>query len=302
MMKNYHKYLPVTQTEKDWGFYVMTVGCTHVNPKEQYPIKGHPKTHAFTWNKGRILNGYYIVFISHGKGEFESALTAPRKVSEGTCFLLFPEVWHRYKPDVDTGWEEYWVGFNGTYPDDVMNKYFFNPHNPFIYTGLNEPLLLLFRRLMETVQNASFGYHQIISGITLEMLGLIHITSINKKGGEDPDLQLIQKAMFLIRESLEEPLNMQRLIQQLPMGYSKFRVLFKSTTGYSPHQYHLALRMDKAKELLQTTELNVNEIAYQTGFDSGFYFSMFFKKKTGLSPSDYRFRKRTEKDYLMEEE
>lgn len=287
-MKNYYKYLPVTETERDWGFYVNTVGYTHINPKEKYPIKGHPETHAFNWNKGRILNGYYIVFISRGKGEFESALTAPCKVSEGTCFFLFPNVWHRYKPDMDTGWEEYWVGFNGTYPDSLMKKSFFYSKSPFIYTGLNEFLLLLFQRLLESVQHASLGYHQIISGITLEILGLIHTISIHKKESEDPDRQLIYKAMFLIRESLGKPLDIHHLIQQLPMGYSKFRKLFKAVTGYSPHQYHLLLRINKAKELLQTTELNINEIAYQTGFESEFYFSMFFKKKTGLPPSDYR--------------
>lgn len=76
------------------------------------------------------------------------------------------------------------------------------------------------------------------------------------------------------------------------MGYSKFRKLFKSETGYSPHQYHLNLRINKAKELLQTTELNIKEIAYQTGFESEFYFSKLFRKKSGISPTDYRTKKR----------
>jgi AraC-like DNA-binding protein len=259
------------------------------HPREIYPpSKGHPPTHVFTWNKGRILNGYYLVFISKGKGTFESAVTNPKVVSEGTCFFLFPNVWHRYKPDLNTGWEEYWVGFNGPYPDRIMKDNFCGPANPFVHAGLNGPLLTLFQRLLETVQNAAPGYHQIISGITLEILALIHTISVHKKQSEDPDRQLIHKAMFLLRESLEQAVDMQQLIQELPMGYSKFRKLFKEVTGYSPHQYHLILRINKAKALLQTTELNINEIAYQTGFESEFYFSRFFKKKAGLSPVDYR--------------
>lgn len=301
-MRNYYKYLPVTHMEKEWGFYVTTVGCTHTSPNEQYPATGHPKTHAFTWNKGRILNGFYIVFISRGMGEFESAFTTPRKISAGTCFLLFPNVWHRYKPDLNTGWEEYWVGFNGTYPEDVMNKAFFSAKDPFICAGEDELLLLLFQRLLETVQAGSFGYHQMISGITLEILGLIHTISIHKRTSQNPDQQLIQKAMFLIRESLEETLDIKNLIQQLPMGYSKFRVLFKTITGQSPHQYHLSLRINKAKELLKTTRLNISEIAYQTGFDSEFYFSMLFKKKTGLTPSDYRSENAQVKDYPIKDQ
>jgi transcriptional regulator GlxA family with amidase domain len=72
------------------------------------------------------------------------------------------------------------------------------------------------------------------------------------------------------------------------MGYSKFRKLFKEETGVSPHQYYLNLRIDRAKSLLQTTELNVNEVAFQSGFESEYYFSKFFKKKVNLSPTEYR--------------
>jgi len=291
-MKNYHKYLPITKTEKDWGFYITTVGYMHINPKEPYPPqKGHPSTHLFTWDKGRILNGYYLVFISQGQGIFESALTSPRIISEGECFVLFPNVWHRYKPNTTTGWEEYWVGFNGSYPQDIMSKTFFSPQNPFFEVGLNENLLVLFQRLLETVQNAPLGYHQCISGIMLEILGLAHTISVFKKQSENEDLLLIHKSMFLLRESLESPMYIIKLIHNLPMGYSKFRKLFKSETGYSPHQYHLNLRICKAKELLQTTQLNIKEITYQTGFESEFYFSKLFRKKVGVSPSGFRLKK-----------
>jgi len=290
-MENFYKYLPVTQTEKNWGLYVTTIGYSHINPNEKYPQKGHPKTHAFDWNKGRILNGYYLVFISKGKGVFESAQTEKRVINEGTCFFLFPSVWHRYKPDIETGWEEYWVGFNGTFPYNLMQKDFFHPKSPFIDTGLNETLLLTFHRLLGTVQNATLGYHQVITGIVLEILGLVNTISTHKNQHLDPDKQLIHKAKFLLRESMEEQVNMQKLTMELPMSYSKFRKLFKIETGYSPHQYLLMMRIEKAKELLKTTTLNINEIAWQTGFDSEFYFSTIFKKKTGCSPSNYRITK-----------
>lgn len=291
-MKNFHKYLPITQTEKDWGLYITTAGYMHISPNEQYPPqKGHPPNHLFTWDKGRILNGYYMVFIAQGEGIFESAFTSPRIISEGECFILFPNIWHRYKPNMTTGWEEYWVGFNGFYPQDIMNKTFFSPHHPIFEVGLNENLLVLFQRLLEKVQNAQLGYHQCISGILLEILGLAHTISVFKKQSENEDLLLIHKSMFLLRESLESPMDIKKLIHNLPMGYSKFRKLFKSETGFSPHQYHLNLRICKAKELLQTTQLNIKEITYQTGFESEFYFSKLFRKKVGMSPSGFRLKK-----------
>lgn len=288
-MQTFYKYLPVADTEEQWGFYVNTVGYTRISPRETYPPRqGHPASHAFTWNKGRILNGYYLVFISGGKGVFESRRTPPTHIAEGTCFFLFPEMWHRYKPDLDSGWEEYWVGFKGQYPDLLMKTHFFHPDAPFLDVGLDESLLVLFQRLLEIVQNARPGYHQIITGVTLEMLALIHTLSQHKRRSGDLTRELIEKAMFFMRESLDKPVSMQALARELPMGYSKFRKAFKTVTGFSPHEYHLALRMERARELLSSTNLTINEVAYQTGFDSAYYFSKFFKKKSGVSPSRFR--------------
>lgn len=289
-MHNFNKYLPVTTTEKSWGFYVTTVGYTKIGPRETYPPpQGHPLTHVFTWNKGRILDGYYLVFISKGKGVFESAYTPSTVIQAGTCFFLFPGVWHRYKPDSALGWEEYWVGFKGDYPDQLM-KDFFSQMAPAMEIGLHEPLLALFQRLLETVQAALPGYPQVIAPITMEMLGLIYHLSTHQKQKENPDHQQIDKAMFLLRESLDKPVNMEELARDLPMGYSKFRKEFKRYTGTSPHEYQLQLRINKAKDLLQTTTLNINQIGYQTGFDSSFYFSKLFKRKTGYSPKAFRLK------------
>ena len=122
-MKYFHKYLSITPVEKAWGFYVTTAGYSKTDPNETYPRNSeHPAKHTFTWSKGRILNGYYIVFITKGRGVFESALSEPIRLKAGACFFLFPGIWHRYKPDLDSGWEEYWIGFKGVYPDTLMNK------------------------------------------------------------------------------------------------------------------------------------------------------------------------------------
>lgn len=292
-MKDYYKYLPVTNTEKDWGFYINTVGYSVTNPLETYPPSNdHPLPHQFTWNKGRILNGYYLVFITKGRGTFESALTTSKAVSEGICFLLYPNVWHRYKPDLNTGWEEYWVGFNGMYPDHIMKNNFGHPENPFFEIGLNESFLMIFQRLLDTVRTGLPGYHQVISGITLEMLAALYNFSTNKYQSQNRDLQLIHKAKFMLRESLERTIDIPQMVKELPMSYSKFRKLFKEQTGTSPHQYYLNLRISRAKSLLQTTELNINEIAYQSGFESEYYFSKFFKKKVNLSATEYRLLKK----------
>ncbi|MGJ7032722.1 AraC family transcriptional regulator [Niabella hirudinis] len=288
-MKNFHKYLAKTTIEDNWGLYVTTVGYTKIRQHQPYPLSGeHPSTHLFTWNKGRILNDYYIVFISQGSGVFETAHQASSTVHEGSCFLLFPGTWHRYKPLSKIGWEEYWIGFNGYYPQRLMKAGFFSKKAPVIHVGLREELLSVFHNLIDTIRNATPGYHQLIAGFVVQLLSLVYNASIYKKENTGDALQYISKAKFLLQEALESDISMTQVAQQLTVSYSKFRKDFKAVTGLSPNQYHLELRLGKASELLRATSLPVQEIADQTGFETLFYFSRIFKKKFGQSPKHYR--------------
>jgi AraC-like DNA-binding protein len=279
----------ISRLEEEWGLYITTVGYTKIDINQTYPIsEGHPESHVFNWDSGRILDGYYLVFISKGSGIFESKVSSSRNVYAGDCHLLFPGVWHRYKPNLESGWEEYWVGFKGSYVDWLMKK--FDSSDPVITIGLNDNLLRLFQELLECVQKGAVGYHQIIAGITLQMLGLIHSISKNKQTAVKTTSQLVEEAKFLFRENIQEPDRMEDVLEKLPASYSKLRKDFKTLTGESPNQYQLNLRLNKAKELLTSTSLSISEIAFQTGFESVSYLSKIFKKKNNISPKFYRQR------------
>ncbi|MES2456150.1 MAG: AraC family transcriptional regulator [Bacteroidota bacterium] len=288
-MENYHKYLNIGEFEKKWGFYINTVGSAKVAPNKHYPNNRlHPNDHSFTWDKGRILDSYYVVYITKGEGLLESATSSTVRIKAGSCFILYPGVWHRYKPFSESGWEEYWVGFNGSYPRELMHSGIFMPENAFIDVGLNEDLLQLFHALIKEVSVAELGYRQNITGMTLQILSTIQSITRYKAKETDLESRLISKAKFLLQESIEVPVNMDEMVKELPMGYSRFRKAFKAHTGMSPNQYHLCLRLESAKELLLSTNLTVNEVAYKTGFSSIFYFSKLFKKKNSLSPTTFR--------------
>ncbi|MCC8425825.1 AraC family transcriptional regulator [Mucilaginibacter sp. UR6-11] len=286
-MNFFNKYLFSSKLEEDWGFYTTTAGYAKIDINQSYPLNNqHPDSHKFSWNKGRVLDGYYIVFISRGEGVFESAKTLPADIKAGTCFLLFPGIWHRYKPNAQSGWEEYWIGFKGSYPDILMQN--FNTDLPFITTGRNDKLLSLFQELLDQVKQETPGYHQVITGITLQILGLIQASLKYNNLNTNNTTRLIDEAKFLLTESIEKSDNIEQIISKLPVSYSKFRKDFKTITGKSPNQYQLDLKLNKAKNLLSFSNLTISEIADQVGFESFSYFSKIFKTKIGVSPGKFR--------------
>jgi AraC-like DNA-binding protein len=287
MHYNFFKYLTIGEAEKNWGLYVTSVGYSKVEPNDNYPNQEHPQSHKLTWDRGRILNDYYIVFISKGKGLFGSAGMQAVDIELGTCFFLFPGAWHRYKPDPAWGWEEYWIGFNGYYAEELMKRNF-DVENLLIKIGTNSNMLRLFHDLIDVSAKASIGYAQQIAGITLQILGIVNTISVFKEQDNDPIGQLISKAKFILQELFENQVEMEDIAKQLPMGYSSFRKAFKKITGESPNQYHLNVRLNRAKQLLMKTALNISEIADQTGFESVYYFSKIFKKKNGVAPNTFR--------------
>lgn len=289
-MHNFHRYLNISDIEVEWDFYITTVGYSKTDRNIHYPNTGqHPKDHSFSWNKGRILKGFYLVFIPRGRGYFESVDFPMCEVEAGTCFILFPDKWHRYKPNTDFGWEEYWVGFKGTYPTYLMTQ-FFDQKNPVIRTGVNKELMDLFTQLLTHVSQAQIGYPQAITGVVLQILSQLNRVKLMEQIQEDPESIWISQTVFLLQHQLNSSVNIEQLAEKFPIGYSKFRKLFKIHTGKSPNQYHLDLRLNKAKELLKESNMTIQEIGFHTGFDSPFYFSRLFKKKYGQPPKFYRKR------------
>lgn len=100
-------------------------------------------------------------------------------------------------------------------------------------------------------------------------------------------------AVEYIKENYMDPeLSLQRVTQHLSVSTSYFSTLFKNYTGVTFVEFLTQLRMDKAQELLMTTDCKNYEIAARVGYDDPGYFGSTFKKATGFSPSEYRKRYR----------
>ncbi|MBC3758673.1 AraC family transcriptional regulator [Hyunsoonleella sp. SJ7] len=287
-MKNrYRKYQIVTDNDKSWGFYINNLGRNVIEKHSEYPSKDHPDQYIFTWDKGRVLNEFHVVLITKGEGVFESKSTGKIKVSDGDVFLLFPGVWHRYKPKKSVGWTERWVGFSGQVASQLLSNGFFNSSAPVI-SKCNKPFILNhFNSLFKLFDEEAYGYQRVASGICMQLMaGLYNI----KSGGNNIESvnSMVSKAKSIMYNNMNHTIDLTKIAVSLGVSYSKFRIDFKKQTGLSPLQYHLLLKIEKSKELLLNTTKSQKEIAFELGFESDYYFNRLFKRKTGISPGKFR--------------
>jgi AraC-like DNA-binding protein len=285
-MDNFFKYTTKSFEDKQWGLYINVAGCALIPQNSGYPPEGHPTGYNFNWKNGRVLREYQINYITNGEGILETK-EGKFRVEEGSVIILFPGVWHRYRP-LKKGWRENYVGFNGEFANRMFENEFFSDSKPIIKVGFNEELLRYFNEIRQLVKSEKPGYQQICSGLVVCILSSIMSIKKNENfNGKDIE-RIIQKSCLVIRDNLASNLNMEELAGNLNIGYSNFRKMFKNYTGISPAQYHLSLRIRQAKDLLNNTDLSVKEITFQLGFNSIDYFSRVFKSKTGKTPTNFK--------------
>lgn len=283
------KYLVANERDALWGLTVSTVGYDELQPGEPYPTKGHAGGYYFDINKGRTLDEYQMLYLVEGEGVFTSEHIKEHKIKSGDIFLLFPGEWHSYHPLENSKWKSYWIGYKGKNMDDRVKYGFMSPEKPIYHVGYSAEIIQLYDSAMKAAKEEAAYSQQRLAGIVNNLIGVMYSKERNIILNRDRNkVDIINKARLIIREKLESRITIQEIAEQMGMGYSNFRKLFKEFTGVSPALYQQELRLQKAKELLSTTNTSIKEIAYQLNFDSPDYFSSKFKMKVGCKPSEYR--------------
>jgi AraC-like DNA-binding protein len=286
-VRQYDRYLPVSERVRQWGLYVTGAGFGEVPAGSPYPRRGHPQSHEFAWQRGRVLHEYQVVYIRAGSGEFESAASGARPVAAGSTIVLFPGVWHRYRPRPAVGWEEYWVGFAGESAQQLQQRGFLTPDEPLWDTGPDELLLHAFTTLLDRMRAEPPAFEQLLAASVWEILATAQSAARLRQGG-DRLHQRIRLARSILESHTGGPPQIAGIAARLGLSVSRFQHAFKEATGLSPYQYHLQLKIQRAEQLLRGGDLSIKELARLLEFRTVYHFSTLFKRKTGLAPSVYR--------------
>jgi AraC family transcriptional regulator len=98
----------------------------------------------------------------------------------------------------------------------------------------------------------------------------------------------IRKITELMAGNLAADFCLARFAQEADMSEFHFSRMFKRTTGRSPSQYFIGLKMERARNLLRTTRKSVIEVGLEVGYTNPSHFAQVFRRETGLSPGSYR--------------
>lgn len=131
---------------------------------------------------------------------------------------------------------------------------------------------------------------------TLSQMMAVHLArnhSAQSRPARIPPMQAIsgwrmRRVLEYIEENLDGDLSLEAMAAEVDISPIYLARAFKAAVGQSPHRYVLARRVERAKELLRNTELQVVDVALSSGFSSQSHLSYWFQRYVGVSPAAYR--------------
>ncbi len=223
---------------------------------------------------------YILHYVVSGCGEF-----CHNKFVENSCYIVVPNELETVISDKDNPYETYWIMFKGTGAFDFLKKCNMPVHNKvFEFDKVNECANVLKNALFNINPSNEFEEAAVMNS-ALHQIMSIHFSNMLISASIDT---VSQKAMKFINENYYNNITIDSIAKNFNFSRSYLYKLFKSHYGISPQTYLLNLRIEKAKDLLLNEKhLLINEVALAVGYSDSLYFSRMFRKKIGVSPTEF---------------
>ena len=114
------------------------------------------------------------------------------------------------------------------------------------------------------------------------------VDTASQEAGQAEENDTVSKAMHFIQEQYMNPISLLDVATHVNMSQFHFSRLFRKDCGYSPHEYLILTRLNRAKHLLKTTGLPVKVIAQKVGYQNVSSFTNAFTDRVGISPTLFR--------------
>ena len=228
---------------------------------------------------------YHILFITEGCCFIrENGVEIP--VNAGSVILYLPYERQEYYVKEDIKTTSYYVHFSGTGCEDILKE--FGITTRYFRVGKAMRAEELFRRMIEEYYFKRPYSEKLCAGYLYNVLGLLGRKRLLSDDDSVKSSNRIEQVCRKMIRNYETDVDVAEYAAECNISTSRFLHLFKECTGTSPTSYMISIRIKKACELLENTDLSILNVAEQVGICDQNYFSRLFKKHTGISPSEYR--------------
>lgn len=248
-------------------FYVELAGITYPDPN--YEI--HRECSEF----------YVLEYIIDGGG-YVNVNNKSFYVSAGDVYLLPLGCNCQYSADPNTPYTKIWMNINGELCKQLLHIYKLQDK----YHFENIDLYPQFERFLELCKNQTWPNHDFskCSNIFFEIIQALY----NHCYQEAVVNEYVIKAKQYCDMNIYEKITVTDVAEAVNLSVSQLNRLFKKEFDTTVYSYILNCRIEMSKSLLKGTAMSIFQISDKLNFADEHYFSNIFKKKTGITPSEYR--------------
>lgn len=228
------------------------------------------------------FSSYVIHYITKGKGYYNG-----NAVCEGQGFLIYPGCSEEYHSDPSDPWEYLWIISRDEKMNEIFKKYdidtdrqIFDYNSASVLKELSCEIIFNNNKILDSMQLLEL-FLKILNSHTLP-----HISRHDKSNSEI----YLDFCVQYIQTNIHQKVTVEELQNLIGVSQPYLYKIFMDKFNMSTKQYITQSRLNKAKELLNETNMSVTEIANSVGYSDILAFSKAFSHNEKMSPMKYRAR------------
>jgi AraC-like DNA-binding protein len=229
-----------------------------------------------------------LIYCLEGKGKV-TIDKASYNIIPGDYFVIPCNTSHQYETDEKNPWTIYWCHFKGEQADAIVSRVV-SKANSFKYSldFLDERISLFDQLYINLEKGYSYENLTYVNLLFLQFLSTFLFSDRLTATHQDKPDDFLEKSISFMQEHIDKTLTLNEFATHVNYSPSHYSSRFKHKTGFSPIEYFNQLKIQKACQYLQFTDLRIKEIAFKIGINDAYYFTRLFSKTMGFSPKHYR--------------
>lgn len=247
--------------------------------RELYPLFcGTEECHSGHSFGPKVRDYFLIHCVNSGKGVFVSG-GREYTLTRGQCFIIRPGDITYYKADENDPWTYTWISFNGENAPLFAKRA--GLYKTFVIE--NTEIFAIFENLRNLVLSGRLETENNEFSM-LSVLYALFAALPRNSPTESPKELYIRRVKNYVGNMISNPISVEKIAADCGLERHYLCRIFKAQTGRTLQEYIIDCKMQKAKQLLLFTSLNVGDIGRSVGYSDVYNFSKMFKKHSGLSP------------------